>query len=93
MKTYTTELQTSRLLGVGFPRPERKHPKWDYMAYSIGELIRFCDGAFKGQNLIIRQTATGWIVGFENTVFNVYDKELVESLVEMCVKLKEAEVI
>lgn len=93
MKTYTTELQTSRLLGVGFPRPERKHPFMDAMAYSMGELIRFCDRAFKGRNMIMRQTDTGWIVGFENTVFNVYDSSLVEALVEMCVKLKEAEVI
>lgn len=108
MKQYTNESQTAKLIELGFEKPKMAAPALKWVdgeptfepQYTIGELIgmlphsmAFSDGDW---NLCIDVDIYGeelaWQVGFIGEFF-VKNKELIDALYDMCVKLKEEGVI
>lgn len=95
MKLFTTELQTAKLIELGFEKP-KSIEKVTYIeqygcgyetAYSIGELIEML-----GYDLYsIRYSGISWEVKGEQVV--VTNKELVDALYDIIIILKEEGVI
>ena len=98
MKQYTDESQTAKLIELGFKKPESIIDAWahetdidmEYVyeySYSIGELIEML-----GYDLYsIRYSGISWEVKGEQVV--VTNKELIDSLYDMILILKEEGVI
>lgn len=108
MKQYTTPDQTAKLIELGFEKPKMAAPALKWVdgeptfepQYTIGELIEmlphsmaFSDGDW---NLCIDVDIYGeelaWQVGFIGEFF-VKNKELIDALYDMIIKLKEDGVI
>ena len=89
MKLYTDEIQTAKLIELGFEKPksiESHDGYWGYnYAYSIGELIEMLDSQDK---LTLTKLEYRWYINYHTK--NV---ELIDALFDMCVKLKEEGVI
>lgn len=101
MRQYTNESQTAKLIELGFDKP--KNERWvldvanestpsiqnivKRLDYSIGELIEIL-----GYDLYsIRYSGISWEVKGEQVVAT--NKELVDALYDMVIKLKEEGVI
>lgn len=108
MRQHTTHEQTTKLIELGFAYPkscsgfsldETKDAVF-YYDYSIGELIEMLPTHYytetKCFELSIAYSAfnTGWIVGgTRDPKDNTYGEELIDTLYDMVVKLKEEGVI
>lgn len=103
MKLYTDEIQTAKLIELGFEKPKyecldktlRGIEKWDNIQsnYSIGELIEMLPEFSCIYDLTNLHTMKRcWHVGHVSTL-NVSADELVDALYDMVVKLKEEGVI
>ena len=108
MRQYTTHEQTTKLIELGFAYPkscsgfsldETKDAVF-YYDYSIGELIEMLPTHYytetKCFELSIAYSAfnSGWIVGgTRDPKDNTYGEELIDTLYDMVVKLKEEGVI
>lgn len=99
MKQYTNEVQTAKLIELGFKKPESIIDAWahetdidmEYVyeyAYSIGELIDILGGVTE---LEITRFGSGWGVYDELRAFT--SKELIDALYDMIIMLKEEELI
>lgn len=100
MKQYTDEIQTAKLIELGFGNPkssvECELPKGDWRigavgirkAYSIGELIEMLGSV---SELEITRFGSGWGAYDELRAFT--RKELIDSLYDMIIMLKEEGVI
>lgn len=96
MKQHTTQDQTAKLIELGFERPKTIVDKYyDYDAeaykevnhYSIGELLEFVD------DFEVVKTYDKCIAVHNGTGTHFYGKEIIDALFELCVQLKEEEVI
>lgn len=92
MKQYTSKDQTAKLIELGFPKPS---PKYIHIGgvsydsnhnYSIGELIEFLE-----HRIYRIENDMQWLV--EGARVYGADKELINTLFEACVTLKEEGVI
>lgn len=107
MKQYTTPEQTAKLIELGFPRPKFEietqmcNVKGQPLRvativgdYSIGELIEMLPTIVDYFTLWIGrdERSNQWFVKYHPRTL-VVDEELVDALYDMCVKLKEEEVI
>lgn len=103
MKQYTDESQTTKLIDLGFEKPKGLLDKYydfyaeaytEVKAYSIGELISFLpdDGV---SNKRLEFDCFHWFVDWDHfdKIHQTIQVELVDALYDMCVKLKEEEVI
>lgn len=99
MKQYTNEVQTAKLIELGFKKPESIIDAWahetdidmEYVyeyAYSIGELIDILGGVTE---LEITRFGSGWGTYDELRAFT--SKELIDALYDMIIMLKEEGVI
>ena len=108
MKQYTTPEQTAKLIELGFEKPKSEvkvveaEGTWDWYenAYSIGELIEMLPTSFENDNYdtswLEIEAGAVWRVSYSSFGFIDYDcerKELIESLFDMIVLLKEEGVI
>lgn len=108
MKQYTTPEQTAKLIELGFTQPKTKLPfevandELGY-TYSIGELIGILPPIYsdkwKGDCYInIRHDSVFWFVGYivsgaRKPHIRLSNIELVDTLYDMILKLKEEEII
>lgn len=104
MKQYLTPEQTAKLIELGFEKPknivEGKLYSDTHFAYSIGELIEMLPISFETNNddtswLEIEAGAV-WSVSYSSFGFTDYNcerEELIDTLFDMIVKLKEEGVI
>lgn len=96
MKQYTNEIQTAKLIELGFEKPKLAAPALKWVdgeptfepQYTIGELIEMLDGV---SELEITRYGSGWEVVDELRAFT--GEELIDSLFDMIVKLKDEGVI
>lgn len=103
MKQYTNQIQTAKLIELGFEKPKGWYAAGvtnnvnlyvnidqDPMMfnYSVGELIEMLDGV---SELEITRYGSGWGVYDELRAFT--GEELIDNLCAMIVKLKEEGVI
>ena len=95
MKQYTTPEQTAKLIELGFAYPkscsgfsldETKDAVF-YYDYSIGELIEMLNT----DNIEINRYSRDWSVDID--YIGARNKELIDALYEMAIKLKEEGVI
>ena len=94
MKLYTDEIQTAKLIELGFEKPKNEVKAeqagdyaWYNSAYSIGELIEML-----GYDLYsMHYLGMSWEVKSEQVA--VINEELIDALYDMCIKLKEKGVI
>lgn len=107
MKQFTTKEQTDRLIELGYPKPNSiKSAKMGFFmgtkipciekefAYSIGELMELLPpDKYFGKELIISYSIlnSGWICNYGDLRNNTYNKEAVDALYEMLVKIKAEE--
>lgn len=101
MKQYTTPDQTAKLIELGFEKPkgladaEPSSGKWVRPAYSVGELLSFLPLTIQWTPRVIRGNVIEY--SFETEGSELYycnaHNELIDNLFDMCVKLKEEEVI
>jgi hypothetical protein len=101
MKQYTNEIQTAKLIELGFEKPKSEVKAeqagdyaWYNPAYSIGELIEMLpphithgDRGFISY-LSIAPYVQGWKVTYTH-IYIMLDSELVDALYHTIVKLKE----
>lgn len=106
MKQYTDKDQTAKLIELGFPKPS---PKYIHIGgvsydsnhnYSIGELIEFLPKRVGDSQIDFFAGVGKWFVRYEDrhevppiTVKQWHSRELIDSLYEACVTLKEEGVI
>ena len=97
MKKFTTPEQTAKLIELGFEKPcsiASVEPIYGMggisvaKAYTIGELMEMLDGV---SELEITRYGSGWEVVDELRAFT--GEELIDSLFDMIVKLKDEGVI
>lgn len=99
MKQYTNEVQTAKLIELGFKKPESIIDAWahetdidmEYVyeyAYSIGELIDILGGV---SELEITRFGSGWGVYDELRAFS--GEELIDALYDMIIMLREEGII
>lgn len=96
MKQYTTPEQTAKLIKLGLPKPRYYngdkyfiiHVGFEAINYSIGELIEMLERA---DDIEINRYDRYWSVsvGYEGAK----DKELIDALYDMIIKLKEEGVV
>ena len=106
MKQYTTNEQTTKLIGLGFEKPRVLYfgnkTIGDY-AYTIGELIEMLPKSISHpHNTLLKfylaisfLQSEQWYVDYEtcdSALYSVAKSELVDALYEMVVKLKEEEI-
>lgn len=106
MKQYTNEIQTAKLIELGFKKPESIIDAWahetdidmEYVyeyAYSIGELLSFLPLTIQWTPRVIRCNVIEY--SFETEGSELYycnaHNELIDNLFAMIVKLKEEGVI
>ena len=105
MKQHTNEIQTAKLIELGFEKPKTKLPfevandELGY-TYSLGELIEILPISFEIENDITVwleiEVGIGWSVLYSYCGSAEYDcegKELIDALFDMIVTLKEKGVI
>lgn len=98
MKQYTTPEQTARLIELGFEKPKMAAPKLKWVdgeptfepQYTIGELIEMLPTIVDDFTLWIGrdERSNQWFVKYHPRTL-VVDKELIDALYDMIVKLKE----
>lgn len=102
MKQFTTPDQTAKLIELGVEKPKgwcaegisshlhmyKRREDDEGFNYSIGELIEMLDGV---SELEITRYGSGWEVGDELRAFT--GEELIDSLFDMIVKLKEDKIL
>ena len=104
MKQYTTQKQFDRLIELGFPPPELYSNR-----YTIGELISFIPDSFeilddddevRKYYLSINKTSAEYEFYDEYGSFvsnwdtcHIHESELIDSLFETCILLKERKII
>lgn len=99
MKLYTDKIQTAKLIGLGFERPKSYTNEASFLGcgytYSIGELLSFLPLTIQWTPRVIRGNVIEY--SFETEGSELYycnaHNELIDNLFDMCVKLKEEEVI
>lgn len=90
MKLYTDEIQTAKLIELGFEKPkgladaEPSSGKWVRPAYSIGELI---------EKLPLYRIEFDMEIWVDTPRGGFYAPELIDALFEACVKFKSEGVI
>ena len=103
MKQYLDPVQTSALIGLGFPQPKSVSQLTldidmdtiPSFSYSIGELIEFLPPQIYDEDedvVASLQITSGWEVyytTYSDIFYYVNNKELVDALFEMCVQLKK----
>ena len=103
MKQYLDPVQTSTLIGLGFPQPKSVSKLTLDMdmdtipsfSYSVGELISFLpDGIYDDEEDVKAslQMTHGWEVyytTYSDIFYYVKNDELIDALFDMCVKLKK----
>lgn len=103
MKQYTNEIQTAKLIELGFEKPKGSHSYWQgnelviNINYSIGELIEMLPDVIESEDseyatLQIYFDLFNWIIeytGVEKTEYATSAIELIDALYDMIVKLKE----
>lgn len=106
MKMFTNSEQTAKLIELGFEKPKSMNGEYNGLqfmptpAYSIGELLSFLPISFETNNddtswLEIEAGAV-WSVSYSSFGFTDYNcerEELIDTLFDMIVKLKEEGVI
>ena len=109
MQQHTIPEQTAKLIELGFEKPSPKWVKdenGDYRVktndadYDIGELLSFLPkeidyNGFK-DTLYIFVNQGVWVVEYSDflgELYLTYRSELIDAIFDMCVKLKEQEVI
>lgn len=101
MKQYTDKDQTAKLIELGFPEPS---PKYIHIGgvsydsnhnYSIGELIEFLPRTINWTPRVIQGNVIEYSFITEGSELYYCNKnnELIDNLFDMCIKLKEEEVI
>lgn len=101
MKLYTDELQTAKLIELGFEKPkgladaEPSSGKWVREAYSIGELIEMLPSHIGWCELNIWHIwhLERWVICFDPEKYTSADTELIDAAYNLIVKLKEEGVI
>ena len=106
MKQYTSKDQTAKLIELGFPKPNpsfyQNRVTWIQCDgyYSIGELIEFLPKRVGDAQLDFFTGVGKWFVRYEDrhevppsTVKLWHSRELIHSLFDACVTLKEEGVI
>ena len=107
MKLFTTELQTAKLIELGFEKPKSmngEHNGWQFMptpAYSIGELLSFLPPIIpqeSGYYINITHDSVSWVIDYKqhgDTQYKyiVSDVELIDAIFDMLIKIKEKGVI
>lgn len=101
MKQYLTPDQTAKLIELGFEQPkgladaEPSSGKWVRPAYSVGELLSFLPLTIQWTPRVIRGNVIEYSFEIDETELYYCNahKELIDNLFDMCVKLKEEEVI
>lgn len=105
MKQYLDKDQTAKLIELGFPKPNSicLSSDNDVMVrgtYSIGELIEFLPKRVGDAQIDFFAGVGKWFVRYEDrhevppiTVKQWHSRELIDSLFEACVTLKEEGVI
>lgn len=94
MRHFTTPDQTAKLIDLGLEKPRfatmfwRDNKEVTEINYTLGELIEMLDGV---SELEITRYGSGWEAGDELRAFT--GEELIDSLFDMIVKLKEEGVI
>lgn len=106
MKQYTGKDQTAKLIELGFPEARRKEWQdreghWhDEETYSIGELIEFLPKRVGDAHIDFFAGRGKWFVRYEDrhevppiAVKQWHSRELIDTLFNACVTLKEEGVI
>lgn len=107
MKLYTDELQTAKLIELGFEKPRVAMPKFEWkdgepqFHYTIGELIEMLPDVVESEDseyvtLQMYFDLFNWIIGYtgvEKTEYATSAIELIDALYDAVVKLKEEGVI
>ena len=113
MKQYTNEIQTAKLIELGFEKPFRNEylhivEEYGYAVnkernFSIGELLEMMPMAIGDDYLDISSPFgedDNWFITYGRQVYDEWEdpytfinKELLDALYDMVVKLKEEEVI
>lgn len=94
MKQYTNEIQTAKLIELGFEKPKSivgNDGYWGYdYAYSIGELIEMLPPRYNHEDLEINRDwrFERWIVFYRGDDATAAT-ELVDALYNMILRLKE----
>lgn len=96
MKLYTTLEQSAKLIELGFEKPTMKNiptPEGDVNEewYSIGELIEILDSV--NETVHCRFGGVKANLVSTNSGYEKIGGELIDSLFDLCVKLKEEGVI
>jgi Uma2 family endonuclease len=102
MKQYTNEIQTAKLIELGFEKPSMAAPSLKWVngeptfepQYTIGELIEMLPTIVDDFTLWIGrdERSNQWFVKYHPRTL-VVDEELIDALYDMIVKLKEEGVI
>ena len=107
MRQFTTEIQTAKLIELGFEHPKSVsnlaididlnfQPSF---AYSIGELLSFLPEKIESEEddfVASLQITSGWelyYTTYSDIFYYVNNNELIDGLFDLCVKLKEEGVI
>ena len=107
MKQYTTPEQTAKLIELGFEKPKSSHSYWRgnelviNINYSIGELIEMLPDVVESEDseyatLQMYFDLFNWVIeytGVEKTEYATSAIELIDSLYDMILRLKEEGVI
>ena len=100
MKQYTSKDQTAKLIELGFPKPQSIIDILGIYnevetSYSIGELIEFLPIVINWTPRVIMGNVIEYSFTTEGSELYYCNKnnELIDNLFDMCIKLKEEEVI
>lgn len=107
MKQYTSKDQTAKLIELGFSKPKpsfyQNGATWIQCDgnYSIGELIEFLPKSFSKEDKYFRldifPARSGWFILYatynKEESHRIFKRELIDSLFDACVTLKEEGVI
>jgi hypothetical protein len=105
MRQYTNEIQTAKLIELGFEKPcsiASVEPIYGMggisvaKAYSIGELIEMLPMEDRAGERSMVYDGLEWVVNWDNddgTINQVAATELIDALYDMVIKLKEKGVI
>jgi len=100
MKQYTNQIQTAKLIELGFEKPKSNHRYWRgnelviNTNYSIGELIEFLPESINWHSRKIIKNTLIYSIGYQDEIY-VFDihEELIDNLFDACVQFKENNII
>ena len=106
MKQYTTPEQTAKLIELGFEKPKNEVKAeqagdyaWYNPTYSIGELLSFLPHEIEIEEEDVCasfQMTADWelyYTTYSDIFYYVCNKELIDGLFDLCVKLKKERII